>query len=198
MSDKEESFALPHALSSKKQSPMKSVFLLPFVLATTLLAEDSVSNAELSRKLDLILGKVSGLEERVAELEKANSEVKKEMQAVQKTATEAKTASQSFALPEDEEEKKSFMAKLRLQLKSEEAKAAGAWTKEETWTGMRRNLTGFKVRKLLGNPTKIKNSLNPRIDQVYHYEVDLNADGTIEVGEVSFYRDRVVSFSSPF
>ena len=36
---------------------MKSVFLLPFVLATTLLAEDSVSNAELSRKLDLILGK---------------------------------------------------------------------------------------------------------------------------------------------
>ena len=198
MSDKEESFALPHAFSSKKQSPMKSVFLLPFVLATTLLAEDSVSNAELSRKLDLILGKVSGLEERVAELEKANSEVKKEMQAVQKTATEAKTASQSLVLPEDEEEKKSFMAKLRLQLKSEEAKAAGAWTKEETWTGMRRNLTGFKVRKLLGNPTKIKNSLNPRIDQVYHYEGDLNADGTNEVGQVSFFRDRVVSFSSPF
>ena len=198
MSDKEESFALPHAFSSKKQSPMKSVFLLPFVLATTLLAEDSVSNAELSRKLDLILGKVSGLEERVAELEKANSEVKKEMQAVQKTATEAKTASQSLALPEDEEEKKSFMAKLKLQLKSEEAKAAGAWTKEETWTGMRRNLTGFKVRKLLGNPTKIKNSLNPRIDQVYHYEGDLNADGTNEVGQVSFFRDRVVSFSSPF
>lgn len=198
MSGKEESFALPHAFSSKKQSPMKSVFLLPFVLATTLLAEDSVSNAELSRKLDLILGKVSGLEERVAELEKANSEVKKEMQAVQKTATEAKTASQSLALPEDEEEKKSFMAKLRLQLKSEEAKAAGAWTKEETWTGMRRNLTGFKVRKLLGNPTKIKNSLNPRIDQVYHYEGDLNADGTNEVGQVSFFRDRVVSFSSPF
>ena len=64
------------------------------------LAEDSVSNAELSRKLDLILGKVSGLEERVSELEKANSEVKKEMQAVQKTATEAKNASQSFVLPE--------------------------------------------------------------------------------------------------
>ncbi len=198
MSDKEESLALPHAFSSKKQTPMKSVFLLPFVLATTLLAEDSVSNAELSRKLDLILGKVSGLEERVAELEKANSEVKKEMQAVQKTATEAKTASQSLVLPEDEEEKKSFMAKLRLQLKSEEAKAAGAWTKEETWTGMRRNLTAFKVRQLLGNPNKIKNSLNPRIDQVYHYEGDLNADGTNEVGEVSFFRDRVVSFSSPF
>ena len=177
---------------------MKSIFLVPFVLATPLLAEDSVSNAELSRKLDLILGKVSGLEERVSELEKANSEVKKEMQAVQKTATEAKNASQSFVLPANEEEKNSFMAKLRLQLKSEEAKAAGAWTKQETWTGMRRNLTGFKVRKLLGNPTKIKNSLNPRVDQVYHYEGDLNADGTNEVGQVSFFRDRVVSFSSPF
>ena len=176
---------------------MKSIFLVPFVLATPLLAEDSVSNAELSRKLDLILGKVSGLEERVAELEKANSEVKKEMQAVQKTATEAKTASQSFALPEDEEEKKSFMAKLRLQLKSEEAKAAGAWTKEETWTGMRRNLTGFKVRKLLGNPTKIKNSLTPG-------RPSLPLRGRLECGRnqrsgsSELFRDRVVSFSSPF
>ena len=177
---------------------MKSIFLLPIALATSLLAEDSVSNADLSRKLDLILGKVSGLETRVAELEKANSEVKKEMLDVQKTAEEAKTASQTIVLPEDEEEKKSFMSKLRLQLKSEEAKAAGAWTKEETWTGMRRNLTGFKVRKLLGNPNKIKKSLNPRIDQIYHYEGDLNADGTNEVGEVSLFRDRVVSFSSPF
>lgn len=177
---------------------MKSIFLLPFAIVTSLLAEDSVSNADLARKLDLILGKVSGLEQRVAQLEKANSEVKKDMEAVQKTADEAKTASQSIALPKNEEEKKSFMTKLRLQLKSEEAKAAGAWTKEETWTGMRRNLTGFKVRKLLGNPNKIKNSLNPRIDQVYHYEGDLNADGTNEVGEVSFFRDRVASFSSPF
>ena len=177
---------------------MKSIFLLPIALATSLLAEDSVSNADLSRKLDLILGKVSGLERRVAELEKANSQVTKEMQAVQKTAEEAKTASQNIALPDDDEAKKSFMSKLRLQLKSEEAKAAGAWTKEETWTGMRRNLTGFKVRKLLGNPNKIKKSLNPRIDQIYHYEGDLNADGTNEVGEVSLFRDRVVSFSSPF
>ena len=177
---------------------MKSTFLLPFALATTLLAEDSVSNADLSRKLDLILGKVSGLETRVAELEKANSEVKKEMQAVQKTADEAKTATQTIVLPENEKAKKSFMSKLRLQLKSEEAKAAGAWTKEKTWTGMRRNLTGFKVRKLLGNPNQIKKSLNPRIDQIYHYEGDLDADGTTEVGEVSLFRDRVVSFSSPF
>lgn len=177
---------------------MKLIFLLPFALATTLLSEDSVSNADLSRKLDLILGKVVGLEARVTELEKANSEVKKEMQAVQKTADEAKTASQSIVLPKGEEEKKSFMSKLRLQLKSEEAKAAGPWTKKETWAGMRRNLTGFKVRKLLGNPNQIKNSLNPRIDQVYHYEGDLNADGTNEVGEVSLFRDRVISFSSPF
>ena len=80
------------------------MFLLPFVLATTLLAEDSVSNAELSRKLDLIR-KVSGLEERVAELEKANSEVKKEMQAVQKTATEAKTPLNPWPCPKTKRKK---------------------------------------------------------------------------------------------
>ena len=89
------------------------------------------------------------------------------------------------------------MAKLRLQLKSEEAKAAGAWTKEETWTACPKP-DRFQSTQTLGNPTKIKNSLNPRIDQVYHYEGDLNADGTNEVGQVSFSRDRVVSFSSPF
>ena len=56
----------------------------------------------------------------------------------------------------------------------------------------------FKVRKLLGNPTRMTLSLDPRIDRVYHYEGDLDADGTQEVGRVSFFRDRVISFSSPF
>ena len=178
---------------------MKAIILSTLILASTsLIAEDTVSNAELARKLDLILDKVNGLEERVAKLESANSEVKKEIKAVQQVAKEAKTATQAISLPQDPEEKKSFLGKLRLQLKSDEVKAAGAWTKAETWTEVRRNLTEFKVRKLLGNPNKIKNSLNPRIDRIYHYEGDLDADGTEEKGEVRFYRDRVVSFTSPF
>ena len=178
---------------------MKAIILSTFIFASTsLIAQDSVSNAELARKLDLILNKVNGLEERVANLEYANSEVKKEIKAVQQVAKDAKTATQAISLPQNPEEKKSFMDKLRLQLKSDEAKASGAWTKAETWTGVRRNLTEFKIRKLLGNPNKIKNSLNPRIDRIYHYEGDLDADGTEEKGEVRFFRDRVVSFTSPF
>lgn len=189
---------MPRVISFKRNSNMKLFFLLPIALLPLLHSQESVSNADLARKLDLILGKVGGLENRVAELEKANSEVNKEIKAVRKTAEEAKSAQPSITLPENEEEKKNFMSKLRLQLKSDEARAAGAWTKKETWDGMKRNLTGFKVRKLLGNPNRIKNSLNPRIDAIYHYEGDLDADGVNESGQVSFYRDRVVSFSSPF
>ena len=41
-------------------------------------------------------------------------------------------------------------------------------------------------------------NLNPRIDQVYLYDGDLDADGEEEQGVVNFYNDRVVSFESPF
>ena len=177
------------------KSILFSILLFSF---SSLFAQETVSNADLALKLDLILKKVSGLEERVSQLENASSEVKKEIQAVQQVAKDAKTATQAITLPQNSEEKKSFIDKLRIQLKSDETKASGAWTKAETWTGMRRNLTEFNVRKLLGNPNKSKNSLNPRIDRVYLYEGDLDADGIEEKGEVRFFRDRVVSFESPF
>jgi len=178
---------------------MKSIIFSTLLFSfSSLLAQETVSNADLARKLDLILNKVNGLEKRVSQLENASSEVKKEIQAVQQVAKDAKTATQAISLPQNSEEKKSFIEKLRIQLKSEETKASGAWTREETWTGMRRNLTEFNVRKLLGNPKEIKNSLNPRIDRVYLYEGDLDADGTEEKGEIRFFRNRVVSFESPF
>ena len=93
---------------------------------------------------------------------------------------------------------KSFFSKLRLQLKSDEVKAKGAWTKKETWDQVNKNLSEFKIRKLLGNPNTIKSSLNPRIERVYHYQGDLNADGKEEIGQVNFFREKVVSFKSPF
>ena len=72
---------------------MKYFYLsIIFVLNFTLLGESDVSNAELSRKLDLILGKVGGLEERVGKLESENTEVKNDVKAVTKTANEAKSA----------------------------------------------------------------------------------------------------------
>ena len=176
---------------------MKLSSIVFFFISTILNAQDNVSNAELSKKLDLILGKLGGLEERVTKLETDNVEVKKEVKQVARSAKEAKTASQNLVIPQNEDEKKSFLNKLRIDLKSEEAKSRGAWTKKETWKEMKRNLTSHKVRMLLGNPSKIKRDLNPRIDQVYHYVGDLNADGSDEKGTVNLYRDRVVSFTPP-
>ena len=135
----------------------------------------------------------------MATLEKANSQTQQDLSLVEKKADDAKSASVSrIVLPKDENEKKSFMSKLRIELKSEEAKAKGPWTKKDTWDGMRRNLTEFKVRKLLGNPSSIKGSLNPRIERVYHYHGDLNADGIEEKGLVNFYNGKSLSFESPF
>ena len=171
-----------------------SLSLLPVML----FSQDNVSNAELSRKLDLILGKLGGLEERVTKLETDNVEVKKEVKEVAKSAKEAKTATENLSIPKDEKEKKSFFNKLRIEMESDADRNRGPWTQKETWDKMKRNLTGHKVRLLLGNPNKIKGDLNPRIEQVYYYIGDLDADGTDEIARVNFYRDRVVSFESPF
>ena len=156
-----------------------------------------VTNAELGRKLDLVLLKIDGLEQRVNKLENRDLQVKEELKKVSTMARTAKLDS-DLSVPQNEEEKKSFFSKLRLQLKSDEVKAKGAWTKKETWDQVNKNLSEFKIRKLLGNPNTIKSSLNPRIERVYHYQGDLNADGKEEIGQVNFFREKVVSFKSPF
>lgn len=156
-----------------------------------------VTNAELGRKLDLVLLKIDGLEQRVNKLENRDLQVKEELKKVSTIARTAKLDS-DLSVPQNEEEKKSFFSKLRLQLKSDEVKAKGAWTKKETWDQVNKNLSEFKIRKLLGNPNTIKSSLNPRIERVYHYQGDLNADGKEEIGQVNFFREKVVSFKSPF
>ena len=177
---------------------MKLSYIVLFLVSTLLSAQNEVSNSDLSKKLDLILGKLGGLEERVTKLETDNVEVKKEVKEVAKSAKEAKTATENLSIPKDEKEKKSFFNKLRIELESDYDREKGPWTQKDTWKQMKRNLTGHKVRMLLGNPSKIKRDLNPRIDQVYLYIGDLNADGTDESAKVNFYRDRVVSFTSPF
>ena len=169
-------------------------FILSFL---TTLCMGEVTNAELGRKLDLVLQKIDGLEQRVNKLENRDLQVKEELKKVSTMARTAKLDS-ALSVPQNEEEKKSFFSKLRLQLKSDEVKAKGAWTKKETWDQVNKNLSEFKIRKLLGNPNTIKSSLNPRIERVYHYKGDLDADGKEEIGNVNFFRDRVVSFKSPF
>ena len=179
---------------------MRLIHPLIFLISplSLLLAEESVSNADISRKLDLILGKVGGLEERVGKLESENKAVKKEVKQVAKTAEEAKSSSANLAIPENEEEKASFFQSLKNQIYSQEAKDSGPWAKKESWQQIKKNLTRVQVRRILGNPHRIMLNNNPRIDQVYLYDGDLDADGKMEKGKVEFFRDRLVSFQSPF
>ena len=57
------------------------------------------------------------MEERVSKLESENAEVKKEVQAVAKSAKEAKSLSESLTIPQNEEEKKSFLTNLEFDWK---------------------------------------------------------------------------------
>ena len=175
------------------------LFIISVFLSTSLLnAEPAVSNAELSKKLDLILGKVGGLEERIGKLESDSNEVRKDVKAATRTANEAKVASKSWNVPTEEKEKQSFFNKLKNEIYSQEAKDSGPWAKKESWSDVRNNLTRFQIRKKLGDPHEVNQSLQPRIDQVYLYSGDLNSDGKKELGIVNFFRDRVVSYESPF
>ena len=183
-----------HLKNMRKLLPL-ALCIVPF---SFLLAEKSVSNAELSRKLDLILVKVGGLEERVGKLETENKEVKKEVEQATKSAEEAKSATSNLSIPKDPKLKQSFYNKLKNEIYSQEAKDSGPWAKKKSWSSIRNNLTRFQVRKVLGDPHEVNQSLKPRIDQVYQYSGDLDADGKDEIGIVNFFRDRVVSYTSPF
>lgn len=184
---------------------MKTFHLLIFAaIAGGLSAQDAVSNADLARKLDLILNKVDSLEKRVTSLEGAKSTPKAPATPITAAPVPATPAPRPSpapaqpAIPQDPKEKKSFFQKLKQELKSDEARAAGPWTDPDTWSKISNNLTDFQVRRILGNPTKVKNSINPRIDRIYRYEGDLDADGVEDKGVVNFQRGRVVSFESPF
>ena len=170
---------------------MKIKLFIIFLFSNLLYGQDTKTDPNL-------LQRIEALEKRMANLEKANSQTQQDLSMVEKKADDAKSASESrISLPQNEIEKKSFMSKLRIELKSEETKSRGPWTKKETWNEMRRNLTEFKVRKLLGNPNQIKGSLNPRIERVYYYYGDIDADGIEERGFVNFFKGKSVSFESP-
>jgi len=183
---------------------MKTFHLVTFLaIAGSLYAQDAVSNADLARKLDLILLKVDSLEKRVNAIEgkgataPAAAVPATPAPAPQPAARPATEFGQP-AIPQDPQEKKSFFEKIRRGLKSDAVRASGLWTTPEAWANVRRGISDFEVRRILGNPSKIKNSLNPRIERVYRYEGDLDADGVEEKGVVNFQRGRVISFESPF
>jgi len=171
---------------------MKIIFYSSFILSLSALGQSEVSNSDLNSKLDLILNKMNKIEQRVTKLESDSKEVKKDIKKVEETA------SKSISIPQDPTKKKSFLSNLRNQLRSEEVKTSGPWTNAENWSKIKKNMTDFNVRKLLGSPHKIKNSLSPRIEHVYKYIGDLNADGKDEEGVVNISNGRVHSFETPF
>ena len=177
---------------------MKSLITLISLLPIALLAENQVSNAELSKKLDLILDKVSGLERRVSKLESENTAVRKEVREASQSAKEAKSATAGFTIPMETKEKESFFKRMKNEITTQAAKDSGPWAKKPSWALIKRNLTRAEVRRILGNPHKVKINNDPRIDQIYYYSGDLDADGKENVGLVQFFKDRVVSFQSPF
>jgi len=168
--------------------------------AGALSAQDAVSNADLARKLDLILLKVDSLEKRVNAIESKPATAPARPIAAQPAVRPQQPAPAPAVkvIPQDPQEKKSFFRKIRDELKSDAILGSGPWTTPEAWANVRRGFSDFEVRRTLGNPTKIKNSLNPRIDRVYRYEGDLDADGVEEKGVINFHRGRVVSFEAPF
>ena len=65
---------------------MKKYLTVLLIIPSLLFSQDNVSNEDLSKKLDLILQKIGGLEERVSKLESENTEVKREVKKVAKSA----------------------------------------------------------------------------------------------------------------
>ena len=128
-------------------------------------------------------------------LESASVEVRQEVKDVAKSAEEAKKSIQS--IPQEPEKRNHFFKAWAISSKH---------SKPSNPAPGQKRLPGVKCVKsfipagtqTLGNPTKIKKSINPRIDQLFIYSGDLDADGGEDQGIVSFYRNRVVNFESPF
>ena len=96
---------------------MHKLFFLSLILPLALNAQNNVSNADLSKKLDLILTKVGGLEQRVSRLESDNAEVKKEVKQVAKSAKEAKTATETLPFQKKRKTENPFSINLELRWK---------------------------------------------------------------------------------
>jgi outer membrane murein-binding lipoprotein Lpp len=176
---------------------MHKYFFLIISSCISVWGSDAISNDELLAKIDSISTKVKLLEDRIQLVEKENNQLRKEI--AKSTQTDAsKLTNLAQILPSDPDQKKSFLDKLRFEINSNADKASGPWVNPENWKTIKKRMSYYEVRKVLGTPTRIKPSVKPNIEQVYYYSGDLDADGTQEEGSVNFSDKRVVSFESPF
>ena len=133
-----------------------------------------------------------------SKLESENAELKKEVQAVAKSVKEANSFSESFTIPQNEEEKKSFFNKLRIGLESDYDKSKGPWTQKETWRWNEKTSRDFRYANFWVIQIRSKETSIQGLIKFIIIMVTLDADGKEEHAKVQFYRDRVVSFESPF
>lgn len=176
---------------------MQKYFFLTIFSSISIWGSDTVSNEELLTKIDFISERIKQLEDRIQSVEKENDQLRKEI--IKSTQTDAsKLTDLAQILPSDPDQKKSFLDKLRFEINSNADKASGPWVNPENWKKIRKRMSNYEVRQILGTPTRIKPSVKPNIEQVYIYTGDLTADGTQEEGTVNFSDKRVVSFESPF
>jgi hypothetical protein len=176
---------------------MHKYFFLIIFSSISVWGSDAVSNKELLVKIELISNRVKQLERRIQSVEKENNQLRKEIVKSTQTDT-SKLTSVAQILPSDPDQKKSFLDKLRFEINSNADKASGPWVNPENWKKIRKRMSNYEVRQILGTPTRIKPSIKPNIEQVYIYTGDLTADGDQEEGIINFIDKRVVSFLSPF
>ena len=141
--------------------------------------------------------KFEAIEKRLTALEEENAQLKERISELEKGGAKEIAKQLPGLIPKDETEKKAFFDKLRLEFKSSRDQASGSWTSPEAWTKIRKRMSEYAVRETLGRPTRMKQSVNPRVEVVYFYTGDLNSDGEDEVGYIEFRDKRVVSFKSP-
>ena len=141
--------------------------------------------------------KIEALEKRISALEVANTRLSSRVSELEKTDRIKKKSDFSSIVPRDEIEKKKFFETFRREIKSSEDQSRGPWTEVESWEKIRKRMSEYGVRQALGSPTRIKPSANPKIETIYFYIGDLNADGVDEEGYVNLKDKRVVSFKSP-
>ena len=173
---------------------LKSIFLL-FVFPLLAFSQSQVTNDEISKKLDLIMQKISDLEKRVVKLESSSVEVRQEVQDVAKSAEEAKKSIQSIP---QEPEKEIISSKLgqsaqntaNPRIRSLDKGVYLEWKCVKIFHPCR--YANFWV-----TPPRSRSRSTTYRPDVYLLR-DLDADGGEDQGIVSFYRNRVVNFESPF
>ena len=154
------------------------------------------SFSKLSAKEDTF-SQLEAIEKRLAALELENVKLKERISELEKGGAQENAKQLPGLIPEDETKKKAFFDRFRREFKSSQDQTRGPWTSPEPWTKIRKRMSEYSVREILGRPTRMRPSVKPHVEMVYLYAGDLNSDGVDEEGFVELKDKRVVSFKSP-